>query len=254
MCLIKQSFKSMTTSTDTRQRLLDAAESLLASQGIGATSLREIADRAGVNPALVKYHFGSKDDLLEETLRRRIEPINQRRMERLDELESEYGHEGIPLEEVLAAMIRPAVETGLGTGEGGRNFLKLFGRIFSEPASTMHLIRKQMTPVLQRFDQALEKSLPGMDAIDLGWRKMATMGVVQHSLLMLSTLGDIPSHQRPPIPLPVGPPDPERVLLQLVTFCAAGMRAGLPATPAKSGKAPSTHPSRPNSKKPGRPS
>ena len=40
----------MTTSDDTRQRLLDAAGPLFAEQGLKATTVRNICDRAGVNP------------------------------------------------------------------------------------------------------------------------------------------------------------------------------------------------------------
>ena len=47
----------------TREHLLETARSLLAEKGLGQLSLREIADRAQVNPALLHYYFGSKDDL-----------------------------------------------------------------------------------------------------------------------------------------------------------------------------------------------
>src|SRR5690606_40200339 len=45
---------------DLRERLLDAALACFAAQGISATSLRDIARRAGVTPALVHYYFGHK--------------------------------------------------------------------------------------------------------------------------------------------------------------------------------------------------
>ena len=49
---------------DTKQKILDAAEKLIAEQGYAATSLRQIIADAGVNLAAVHYHFGSKDELL----------------------------------------------------------------------------------------------------------------------------------------------------------------------------------------------
>ncbi len=48
----------------TRQRLSRAAAELIAEQGWGAVTTRSVADRAGVNKALVHYHFGSVDLLL----------------------------------------------------------------------------------------------------------------------------------------------------------------------------------------------
>jgi TetR/AcrR family transcriptional regulator len=58
-----------------RERLLDAAVACFAAEGIGATSLRGIALKAGVTPALINYYFGSKERLLEAFLAERITPV-----------------------------------------------------------------------------------------------------------------------------------------------------------------------------------
>jgi AcrR family transcriptional regulator len=55
--------------TETRQRLVEAALGTLAEEGIAGTSARTIAGRAGVNQALVFYHFGTVDGLLAEASR-----------------------------------------------------------------------------------------------------------------------------------------------------------------------------------------
>lgn len=52
--------------TDTRARLLDGALHTLRERGIAGVSARSIAAVAGVNQALVFYHFGSVDELLTE--------------------------------------------------------------------------------------------------------------------------------------------------------------------------------------------
>lgn len=49
---------------DTKTRILDAAFRCLATRGYGALSVREIARDAGVNHALINYHFGTKDRLV----------------------------------------------------------------------------------------------------------------------------------------------------------------------------------------------
>ncbi|MET9022490.1 TetR/AcrR family transcriptional regulator [Actinopolymorpha sp. NPDC004070] len=54
----------------TRARLLDAAAHLVGEVGWGAVSTRLVAERAGVNPALVHYHFSSVADLLREAVMR----------------------------------------------------------------------------------------------------------------------------------------------------------------------------------------
>jgi AcrR family transcriptional regulator len=47
-----------------RRRLLDAATSLVAEQGVNNTSVAAIGERAGMSRGAVNFHFGSKDDLL----------------------------------------------------------------------------------------------------------------------------------------------------------------------------------------------
>jgi AcrR family transcriptional regulator len=49
---------------DTKAKLLDAAFRRLASEGYAALSMREIAKDAGVNHALINYHYRSKDQLV----------------------------------------------------------------------------------------------------------------------------------------------------------------------------------------------
>jgi len=49
---------------DTKQKLIDGALTAIRTHGIAGTSARTIAAAAGVNQALVFYHFGSVDDLI----------------------------------------------------------------------------------------------------------------------------------------------------------------------------------------------
>lgn len=60
---------------DVRDGILDAAEDLFATRGFAATSIREIADRVKVNPAMVHYYFGSKKKLLRAVMERVLEPL-----------------------------------------------------------------------------------------------------------------------------------------------------------------------------------
>jgi AcrR family transcriptional regulator len=54
----------------TRQQILDAAAQVLGEQGGAATTIRAVAERAGVRLSLVHYHFGGKGRLLAELLER----------------------------------------------------------------------------------------------------------------------------------------------------------------------------------------
>ena len=67
----------------TRERILDAAEKLFARRGFHGVSVRDITQDAGVDVALVNYHFGSKQALLDSVLTRRSEVLNAERMQLL---------------------------------------------------------------------------------------------------------------------------------------------------------------------------
>jgi AcrR family transcriptional regulator len=50
-------------SSDTRERILGAARASFGERGLEATTIRDVARRAGVDPALVHHYFGSKQQL-----------------------------------------------------------------------------------------------------------------------------------------------------------------------------------------------
>ncbi len=58
-----------------RSRLLDAALTLFAKQGIVDTSLGEIAREAGFTPAMVHYYFKTRDQLLDVLIDERFAPL-----------------------------------------------------------------------------------------------------------------------------------------------------------------------------------
>lgn len=65
----------------TRDRLLEAAWTVIRDEGPAAATSRRITEAAGVNLAAITYHFGSKDSLLGEAvveqLRRWTEPLTE---------------------------------------------------------------------------------------------------------------------------------------------------------------------------------
>ena len=60
---------------DQRASVLDAALACFVRQGIGATSLRDIAREAGVTPALLHYYFGDKPQLQAAVVEERVMPV-----------------------------------------------------------------------------------------------------------------------------------------------------------------------------------
>src|SRR5581483_5299053 len=113
---------------DTKQKILDAAERLIGDQGYAATSLRQIIADAGVNLASVHYHFGSKEELLDELVRRKAVPVNEERLALLARYVEEFHGGPVPIEKVLDAFFTPMAE------KANRNpqFVRVMGRIIVE--------------------------------------------------------------------------------------------------------------------------
>jgi AcrR family transcriptional regulator len=195
-----------------RERLLDAAEKLLAEKGL-ATSIRAITAAAGVNLAAVNYYFGSKEKLFLATYTRRIHSINRRRLELLDKLEMERTP--VPVEKVLHAFLHPMAETMAAAPHVAR----LAGRMFVEASSEMKQeILSHFRPVMLRFHGALSRSLPEVPAEDLMWRMAFLVG----SLLFVSTSRqDIENVLKGVL----GPEPVEQIAGRLLRFAAAGMKA-----------------------------
>ncbi len=61
--------RAVSEETSIRERLLASARCLFARQGYEGTSVRQICEGAGANPALVSYYFGGKEAMFEEVFR-----------------------------------------------------------------------------------------------------------------------------------------------------------------------------------------
>ncbi len=59
-------------------QIIEKAEALFASKGYEGTTVRDIADAAGVNIAMISYYFGSKEKLLEALFMERMNATKHR--------------------------------------------------------------------------------------------------------------------------------------------------------------------------------
>lgn len=165
---------------DTRERILDAAESLFADHGIDAVPLRRIIVEASVNAAAIHYHYGSKEALVKAVLARRIVPLNQERLTLLDQFEAKAGEVPVPIEEIMYALVSPAIH--LQRTAGGSKFMSLVGRIASE-AGYMDLLFKEFFGTLYvRITALCFKALPHLSEKDRLWRTHLAVGAMLHVL------------------------------------------------------------------------
>lgn len=59
--------------TKRRDQIIDTARTVFVEQGLAGTRTRDLAEAAGVNEALIYQHFGSKQELFDESILRPLE-------------------------------------------------------------------------------------------------------------------------------------------------------------------------------------
>ncbi|HET8900197.1 MAG TPA: TetR/AcrR family transcriptional regulator [Rhodanobacteraceae bacterium] len=199
---------------NTRQRILGAAEELFARHGFAGASLRRVTAAAKVNLAAVNYHFGSKDNLIEEVFRRRLDDLNARRLDRLG---SVAGRADTTLETVLDAFIGPALEQSMDR-HGGSAFVRVLARAYAEQDDRLRkFLSQNYGHVLKQFAVEFSRLLPHLDKEELYWRLDIVAGALTYAMADFGVIkrreGENEKHYR------------ERAAQHLVQFAAAGLRA-----------------------------
>lgn len=207
----------------TKDRLLDAAETLFMEHGFEATSLRLITAAAGANLAAANYHFGSKEALFQAVLTRRLDPMNLQRLELLDRFERDAVPDAVPCERILAALFIPALRLARDPQRGGTNFLRLLGRAYADPAPFIRrFLSEQYAQMIERFKAAFARALPHLPKKELSWRLHFIMGALSYTLAGTDALKIIAEIN----PLDTG--NDEVLLRRLAPFLLGGLTAPLP--------------------------
>lgn len=178
---------------DTRETILDIAEIEFAARGFTGTSLREIAEKAEVNQALINYYFGSKQKLFQEVFKRRGLHISHRRMELLDRLES--APKPPSLRSLVQAFLTPPFEMR-DDGPGGLAFVRLQARLHFEPEELAINLRREVYDLsTKRYVKAFIKVLPKVDPSDVYWRMTFMIGSLLYMLSGLYRIEDLSEGQ-----------------------------------------------------------
>ncbi|KGC29875.1 TetR/AcrR family transcriptional regulator [Burkholderia pseudomallei] len=166
----------------TKARILDAAEDLFIEHGFEAMSMRQITSRAAVNLAAVNYHFGSKEALIHAMLSRRLDQLNEERLRILDRFDAQLGAH-VTCEHVLGAMFIPALQASRDPQRGGRAFLRLIGRAYTDPSAFVrNFLTAHYASVAGRFFDAFQRALPNLPRAELGWRLHYAIGALSGAL------------------------------------------------------------------------
>jgi AcrR family transcriptional regulator len=208
---------SMATGTTpgTREALLEAAASLFAEKGFETVSVREVTGLAKANVASVKYHFGSRDGLIDAVVEEMTEPVNEERMERIDQLESEGG---ATARQLLEAFFDPLFSKIKGSSMCENLFVKLMGRMVGDrPYQFSDQVMAQFRTVARRYVPAFMKACPGLSPEDVFWRIHFSFGVMSNALTHRDLLEKVSEGA-------VNEEDLEVTMTRVLDFCEAGFK------------------------------
>jgi AcrR family transcriptional regulator len=207
----------------TKVRILDAAEALFMEHGFEATTLRAITAAAEVNLAAVNYHFGSKEELFQAVLTRRLDPMNQARVALLTQMELDAAPDPVPCDRILSAMFMPALELARDPQRGGKDFLRLLGRAYADPAPFIRrFLSEQYAVMIARFKAAFARALPDLPKRELSWRLHFIMGALSYTLAGTDALKLIAELT------PTETANDEMLLRRLAPFLLAGLTSPMP--------------------------
>jgi AcrR family transcriptional regulator len=206
---------AISTHFSTKDRILGAAEELFAQFGFSGTSLRQVTSRADVNIAAVNYHFGSKENLVNEVFRRRMDEMSAQRLARLRAAVEQHPGE---LEAVLAAFVEPALALAQDR-HGGGAFIRVIARAYAEKNDSLRrFLSDQYGHVLREFAKAIAGCVPALTKEELYWRLDFLSGALTYAMAdfgMIKRPSGVSesSHQ-------------QRAARELIRFAAAGLQAG----------------------------
>ena len=198
----------------TKDRILGAAEELFAQFGFSGTSLRQVTSRADVNIAAVNYHFGSKENLVNEVFRRRMDGMSA---DRLAALKAAVEQSPGELEPILAAFVEPALALAQDR-HGGGAFVRVVARAYAEKNDSLRkFLSDHYGHVLREFAKAIATCVPSLSKEERYWRLDFLAGALTYAmadfgLIKLPTCVSEKAHR-------------ERAARELIRFAAAGFKS-----------------------------
>jgi AcrR family transcriptional regulator len=215
--------------TETRQRILDAAERLMAERGIEGVSLNEINAAAGQrNTAALHYHFGGREGLVRAILRRHGTWLRARH----DELYAEVtgGGRRRDVRSLVEVMVLPVAEY-IGRGSSQRAAIRIWTSTLARPEIAIEDVRTMVDPALtvaaRTLVEIMAESMPRELAVE---RMVVVSQSAMHVLADRAILEDAPGSRRRPLPLPL-------VAANLVDMMAAALTAPVGAATAEAADA-----------------
>jgi AcrR family transcriptional regulator len=201
----------------TRDRILQIATNLFATNGFHSVSLRRLTQEAGVNLASVGYHFGSKEGLIAAIFARYCEPMMVHRREMLLACAEKRGRPPL-LEQVIEAFIVPAIVTTDDAADRA-TFTRLRAVLAHENNELAHqLISKYFDATSTLFVEALHRCVPHLPREDVLWRFHFLLSALYYTSVNPMRIQLLSGGK-------IDPTDQRKAVAEMVKFVAAGFRA-----------------------------
>ena len=211
---------------DTRERILDAAERLFMAHGYEGTSMRQITGEAAVNLAAANYHFGSKESLMQEVFRRRLDWLNDERLRVLDAMEGAAAGKPLKPSQIVDGFFGTLLRLADDDQRGGIVFLRLLGRTHTEPSEFIRaFLADEYAGVMERYQQALFRALPDVPRAEIVWRFHFMLGATSYAIAGTDALRLVADWKIEEADM-VDRND--RLVPRLMSFLLGGLRAPLP--------------------------
>ncbi|WP_435212738.1 TetR/AcrR family transcriptional regulator [Luminiphilus sp. nBUS_16] len=206
-------------SSDTKNKILDAAEQLFSECGFYGTSVREITKLSGVQVSLSYYHFGSKEAILKAVVDRRADQhIEDHRRLLRNNLAANQGRP-LPVEQLIGIFVRPSLERLVGGDAGWKRYVQLLSHLAFESARSEHaFVFFKYDEVIIEFIDEFKRSTPDADPKDLNWAFYFLQSAHTHSLLEAQIIDRQSNHL-------CDSSNIEELILQMQTFFGSGLLA-----------------------------
>ncbi|MGG2462934.1 TetR/AcrR family transcriptional regulator [Streptomyces sp. RGM 3693] len=158
----------------TRRRLFDAAVTLIAEQGFSATTVEEIAERAGVAKGTVYYNFSSKNVLYEELLRDGVDLLAASLRTAADQTVARGGTRV----DALDAMIRAGLDFIAGSPALTQLYVAELWRTNRTWRATLTSVRGRALAVVESVLQDAVRTGELSDELDVPLTSSALLGMV----------------------------------------------------------------------------
>lgn len=198
-------------SLETRTRIFDAAELIFADRGFEGASIRDIAEAAKVQKALVSFHGGSKEGLFSKVIERRAQVLSEVRLAALQELQQAKDP---ALQDILECFIRPLLEKATPETPQWLAYVRLIAQVSADPRWT-GIAQSCFDPTAKHFISAIARQ----------YRNAPPQAVAACFVFTVSAMLSLCTSQWRVVALGgiTQPPDQETLLADLVHFCDAGI-------------------------------